>query len=66
MTTYKLYANTNPLNKSEMVCVLNSDSLMSTNDKEKLEWVKNRYAEVQMKGYRCEIWKETKEMVKVL
>ena len=65
MTTYKLYANTNPLNKNEMVCILNSDNLMSTNDKEKLGWVKNRYAEVQTKGYRCEIWKETKERVKI-
>ena len=31
-TTYKLQANTNPLNKNIMVCVLSSDNLMTTTD----------------------------------
>lgn len=64
-TTYKLYANTNPLNKNEMVCVLSSDSLMTTNNDEKLRLIKVRSGEIQLRGFKTEIWKETKQRVKV-
>ena len=64
-TTYKLYANTNPLNKNTMVCVLSSDSLMTTNNEEKLRLIKVKYEELQLKGFKTEIWKETKQRVKV-
>lgn len=65
ITTYRLYANTNPLRKSEMVCVLSSDSLMTTNNEEKLRIVKARNEELQIDGFKTEIWKETKQRVKV-
>ena len=45
-TTYKLYANTNPLNKNTMVCVLSSDNLMTTNNEEKLRLIKVKYEEL--------------------
>jgi len=64
-TTYKLYANTNPLNKNMMVCVLSSDSLMTTNNEEKLRLVKAKNEELQLRGFKTEIWKETKQRVKV-
>lgn len=64
-TTYKLYANTNPLNKNTMVCVLSSDNLMTTNNEEKLRLIKVKYKELQLKGFKTEIWKETKQRVKV-
>ena len=64
-TTYKLYANTNPLNKNMMVCVLSSDSLMTTKNEEKLRLIKVKYEELQLKGFKTEIWKETKQRVKV-
>lgn len=64
-TTYKLYANTNPLNKNTMVCVLSSDNLMTTNNEEKLRLVKARNEELQLRGFKTEIWKETKQRVKV-
>ena len=64
-TTYKLYANTNPLNKNTMVCVLSSENLMTTNDEEKLRLIKVKYKELQLKGFKTEIWKETKQRVKV-
>ena len=64
-TTYKLYANTNPLNKNIMICVLSSDSLMTTNNEEKLRLIKVKYEELQLKGFKTEIWKETKQRVKV-
>ena len=64
-TTYKLYANTNPLNKNIMVCVLSSDNLMTTNNEEKLRLVKARNEELQLRGFKTEIWKETKQRVKV-
>ena len=63
--TYKLYANTNPLNKNMMVCVLSSDSLMTTDNEEKLRLIKVKYEELQLKGFKTEIWKETKQRVKV-
>lgn len=64
-TTYKLYANTNPLNKNMMVCVLSSDNLMTTNNEEKLRLVKVRNEELKFHGFKTEIWKETKQRVKV-
>ena len=64
-TIYKLYANTNPLNKNTMVCVLSSDNLMTTNNEEKLRLIKVKYEELQLKGFKTEIWKETKQRVKV-
>ena len=64
-TTYKLYANINPLNKNTMVCVLSSDNLMTTNNEEKLRLIKAKYEELQLKGFKTEIWKETKQRVKV-
>lgn len=64
-TTYKLYANTNPLNKNMMVCVLSSDNLMTTNNEEKLRLVKTKNEELQLRGFKTEIWKETKQRVKV-
>jgi len=64
-TTYKLYANTNPLNKNMMICVLSSDSLMTTDNEEKLHLIKVKYEELQLKGFKTEIWKETKQRVKV-
>ena len=64
-TTYKLYANTNPLNKNTMVCVLSSDSLMTTNNEEKLRLIKVKYEELQLNGFKTEIWEETKQRVKV-
>lgn len=64
-TTYKLYANTNPLNKNMMVCVLSSDSLMTTNNDEKLRLIKARSEEIKLRGFKTEIWKETKQRVKV-
>lgn len=62
-TTYKLYANTNPLRKSEMVCVLSSDSLMTTNNEEKLRIIKDKSKVLQLCGFKTEIWKETKQRV---
>ena len=64
-TTYKLYANTNPLNKNMMVCVLSSDNLMTTNNEEKLRLIKVKSEKLQLKGFKTEIWKETKQRVKV-
>ena len=64
-TTYKLYANTNPLNKNMMVCVLSSDNLMTTNNDEKLRLIKDRSEVLQLSGFKTEIWKETKQRVKV-
>lgn len=64
-TTYKLYANTNPLNKNMMVCVLSSDNLMTTNSEEKLRLIKVKNEELQIHGFKTEIWKETKQRVKV-
>ena len=64
-TTYKLYVNTNPLNKNTMVCVLSSDNLMTTDNEEKLRLIKVKYEELQLKGFKTEIWKETKQRVKV-
>ena len=64
-TIYKLYANTNPLNKNMMVCVLSSENLMTTNNEEKLRLIKVKYEELQLKGFKTEIWKETKQRVKV-
>ena len=63
MTTYKLYANTNPLNKNMMVCVLSSDSLMTTDNKEKLSLIKAKYKALQLIGFKTEIWKETRQRV---
>ena len=62
-TTYKLYANTNPLNKNMMVCVLSSENLMTTNNEEKLRIVKDRSKVLQLSGFKTEIWKETKQRV---
>lgn len=62
-TTYKLYANTNPLNKNTMVCVLSSDSLMTTNNDEKLRLIKDRSEVLQLSGFKTEIWKETKQRI---
>lgn len=64
-TTYKLHANTNPLNKNMMVCVLSSDNLMTTNNEEKLRLIKVKSEELQLKGFKTEIWKETKQRVKI-
>lgn len=64
-TAYKLYANTNPLNKNIMICVLSSDNLMTTNNEEKLRLIKVKYEELQLKGFKTEIWKETKQRIKV-
>ena len=64
-TTYKLHANTNPINKNMMVCVLSSDSLMTTNNEEKLRLIKVKSEELQLKGFKTEIWKETKQRVKI-
>ena len=64
-TTYKLYANTNPLNKNMMVCVLSSDNLMTTNNEEKLRFIKEGSKVLQLSGFKTEIWKETKQRVKV-
>lgn len=63
MTTYKLYANTNPLNKNMMVCVLSSDNLMTTNNAEKLRLIIEKHKELQLIGFKTEIWKETKQRV---
>lgn len=62
-TTYKLHANTNPLNKNMMVCVLSSDNLMTTNNEEKLRLIKVKSEEFQLKGFKTEIWKETKQRI---
>ena len=64
-TTYKLYANTNPLNKNIMICVLSSENLMTTNSEEKLRLIKDRSEVLQLSGFKTEIWKETKQRVKV-
>ena len=64
-TTYKLYANTNPLNRNELICVLSSDSLMTTNKEEKLRLIKDRSEVLKLCGFKTEIWKETKQRVKV-
>ena len=63
MTTYKLYANTNPLNKNEMVCVLSSDNLMDASNDGKLRLIKTKYEELQLMGFKTEIWKETRQRV---
>lgn len=63
MTTYKLYANTNPLNKNMMVCVLSSDNLMAASNDGKLRLIKAKYEELQLQGFKTEIWKETKQRV---
>lgn len=62
-TTYKLHANTNPLNKNMMVCVLSSENLMTTNNEEKLRLIKVKSEEFQLKGFKTEIWKETKQRI---
>ena len=51
-TTYKLYANTNPLNKNTMVCVLSSDNLMTTNNEEKLRFIKEGSKVLQLSGFK--------------
>ena len=63
MTTYKLYANTNPLNKNMMVCVLSSDKRMAASNDGKLRLIKAKYEELQLQGFKTEIWKETRQRV---